>query len=115
MHATTNELPVAIELPQQATSRRAEWGDLEVATETYTAGLDLTDTFAELPDGRCPCPHWGYLVKGRMRVKYADHDEVISAGEVYYLPPGHIPVIEEDTELVKFSPKDVAGRLATGR
>ena len=67
--------------------------------------MDATPMFKGLPDDRCQCPHWGHLIKGRMRIKYHDHDEVINAGEVYYLPPGHIPVIEEDSEMVEFSPK----------
>ena len=67
--------------------------------------MDATELFAPLPGGRCQCPHWGYVIKGRMRIKYADHDEVISAGEVYYMAPGHIPVIEEAVELVEFSPR----------
>ena len=61
--------------------------------------------FKGLPDDRCQCPHWGYLIKGRVRIKYRDHEEVINAGEVYYLPPGHTPVAEEDSEMVEFSPK----------
>ncbi len=39
-----------------------------------------------------------------MRIKYADHDEVISAGDAYYLEPGHIPTTEDDTVIVEFSP-----------
>lgn len=34
----------------------------------------------------------------------ADHEEVIQAGDAYYLAHGHIPVIEEDAEIVEFSP-----------
>ncbi len=45
------------------------------------------------------------MIKGRMRLKYADHDEVVNAGEVFYMQPGHIPVTEEDCELVWFAPK----------
>jgi hypothetical protein len=41
-----------------------------------------------------------------MSVKYADHEEVITAGEAYYLAPGHIPVMEEDCEMVEFSPNE---------
>jgi hypothetical protein len=41
-----------------------------------------------------------------MRVRYADHEEVVTAGEAYYLAPGHLPVMEEDCEMVEFSPKD---------
>ena len=49
-------------------------------------------------------PALGLRIKGRLRVKYADHEEVLSAGEVYYLAPGHIPVVEEPLEIVEFSP-----------
>jgi len=36
--------------------------------------------------------------------RFADRDEVYAAGDAYYAPPGHIPVIEADTEVVEFSP-----------
>ncbi len=45
------------------------------------------------------------MISGRMRLKYADHDEVVNAGEAFYMQPGHIPVTETDCELVWFSPK----------
>ena len=46
-----------------------------------------------------------------MRVKYANHEEVITAGEACYLAPGHLPVMEEDCEMVEFSPKDESRRM----
>lgn len=30
---------------------------------------------------------------------------MLQAGDVYYLEPGHIPVFEEDTEVLEFSAK----------
>ena len=78
---------------------------MNVAYEAWPAGTDPTELFRGLPDDRCQCPHWGYLIKGRFRVKYADREEVVNAGEVYYMSPGHIPIIEEDAEIVEFSPK----------
>jgi len=63
-----------------------------------------------LPSGNCPCPHWGYVVKGRMTVRYDDHEEVIEAGDAFYMSPGHAPAAEEGTEIVQFSP---AAELAT--
>ncbi len=105
MRAAKNDLPVAAEMPGFS-SRQAEWGGMAVAYESIAGGMDATEMFAVLPDGRCQCPHWGYVVKGRMRIKYADREEVIRAGDAYYLPPGHIPVVEEDLELVEFSPTD---------
>ncbi len=59
-----------------------------------------------LPGGNCPCPHWGYLVKGRMIVRYDDHEEVIEAGDAFYMPPGHAPEAEAGTEIVQFSPAE---------
>ncbi len=65
---------------------------------------DLAPLLKGLPDDLCQCPHWGYLVKGRMTVHYLDHDEVIEAGDAFYLPPGHAPAAEAGTEIIQFSP-----------
>lgn len=67
---------------------------------------DLAPILANLPTGRCTCPHWGYVFKGRMIVRYDDHEEVINAGEAFYMPPGHAPEAEAGTELLQFSPAD---------
>ena len=40
-----------------------------------------------------------------MRIRYSDREEVIEAGDAYYLEPGHLPLFEEDTEVIEFSPK----------
>src|SRR4029078_4778890 len=59
-----------------------------------------------LPDDRCQSPHWGYVVRGRLTFRYADHDEVYETGDAYYAPPAHIPVVTADTEVVEFSPAE---------
>jgi len=50
-----------------------------------------------LPGGNCSCPHWGYVFKGRMIVRYGDHEEVFEAGDAFYMPPGHAPEAEAGT------------------
>jgi hypothetical protein len=35
---------------------------------------------------------------------YADREEVLRAGDLYYLPSGHTAIVEEDFESVEFSP-----------
>jgi hypothetical protein len=67
---------------------------------------DLAPMLASLPGGKCSCPHWGYLFKGRMIVRYGDHEEVIEAGDAFYISPGHAPEAEAGTEFVQFSPAD---------
>lgn len=53
----------------------------------------------------CQSPHWGYLLKGRVRIKRRGGDVVLNTGDVYYLEPGHVPVFEADTEILEFSAK----------
>jgi hypothetical protein len=84
--------------------RQAEWGDMRVGYETYLADFDDSTLLEGLPDGRCRCPHWGYLLAGRMTVCYADHDEVVRAGDVYYMAPGHTMRVDAGTVLIEFSP-----------
>jgi hypothetical protein len=67
------------------------------------AGTDLGPLLQGLPNDLCPCPHWGYVIKGQMRVSYADRQEVLRAGDLYYLPAGHTGVVEEEFECVEFS------------
>ncbi len=109
MHSAREGIPILFQAGPSY-SRQIEWGDMDAGFWTFPAGFDSTLLFKELPHG-CECPHWGYLLKGRMRVKYADHEEVMTAGEAYYLAPGHLPVMEEDCEMVEFSPKDLSRKM----
>jgi hypothetical protein len=72
---------------------------------TFRADLDATPLLKGAPDDRCQCPHWGYVLKGRLTYRTADGEEVFEAGDAFYLPPGHIPVQNEPgSEFVQFSP-----------
>ncbi len=104
MRGSKHDLPVAFD-GAGVVSRQAEWGDLNVALETFPAGTDLSPLFRGLPEDRCQCPHWGYLLSGRLRVRYRDHEEILNAGDAYYMAPGHAPIFEADTEVVEFSPR----------
>jgi hypothetical protein len=85
--------------------RELEWGEMNVGLEHFPAGAATAPLFKGLPDDRCQSPHWGYLLKGRMRVFYKNHEEVINAGDAYYLAPGHTTAFDEETDVVEFSPK----------
>jgi hypothetical protein len=104
MRGSKQDLPVSMDMGG-VVIREVEWGDLNVAVENFPAGTDSAPIFKGLPDDRCQCPHWGYVITGQLRVKYKDHEEIINAGDAYYLTPGHTTVFDLDTELVEFSPK----------
>jgi hypothetical protein len=77
-----------------------EWGGLRVSIELLAA--DAAPGRGRLV--RCPCPHWGFVRGGRLRVHYPDHDELLSAGDLYYVAPGHVLVVEEDCDVLELSP-----------
>ena len=99
MRASRHELPELL----GAAIRGSDWGDLRSTVVSMPAGTDARPLFKGLPDDRCPAPHWGYVIKGQIRIIYADREEVLRAGDLYYLPPGHTAVVEEDFESVEFS------------
>ncbi len=102
MRATRDELPVLFG-SDPATIRGADWGDLRAMVISLPAGTDLAPLLQGLPGDLCPCPHWGYVLKGRIRVRYAEGEETLQVGDLFYLPPGHTPLVEEDVEFVEFS------------
>ena len=73
---------------------------------TIRHDFDLGPMLQALPGGNCPCPHWGVVLKGRLTVRYDDREEIVEAGEAFYMPPGHAPAAEAGTEFVQFSPAD---------
>ena len=73
----------------------------------FRQDIDATPMLKGLPDDRCQCPHWGYVLKGKMTMRFADREEVYEAGDAFYAPPGHAPIRHEPgTELVQFSPAE---------
>jgi hypothetical protein len=74
---------------------------------TFRQDIDQTPLLRGLPDDQCPCPHWGYVLKGQLRFRVGDREEVFEAGDAFYLPPGHVGIGNEpDTEIVQFSPAE---------
>jgi hypothetical protein len=100
---------------KQSAKRGGDWGAVAERADdaaNYTIGfvefrqdIDGTPLLKGLPDDRCQCPHWGYVLKGKLTMRFADREEVYEAGDAFYAPPGHVPVKHEPgTEIVQFSP-----------
>jgi hypothetical protein len=104
MRGSKGEVPTAVD-SGGVVIHLAEWGEMNVALESFPAGTDTEPIFKGLPDDRCQSPHWGYVLEGRVRVRYPDREEIIRAGDAFYMEPGHTTAFEEDTELVAFSPR----------
>ncbi|MDX6675241.1 MAG: hypothetical protein QOH11_2659 [Solirubrobacteraceae bacterium] len=88
-----------------------EWsGELDGYTANivvFRQDMDQSPMLKGLPDDRCQCPHWGYVLKGRLTFRVGGHEEVFEPGDAFYLPPGHVGVANEPgSEFVQFSPSE---------
>jgi len=109
---------------KKSASKRADHGvivdhaeDLDGFTVNFIEvrqDMDLTPLLKGLPNDQCPCPHWGYVVKGRITMRFPNREEIYQAGDAFYAPPGHIPVsTEPGTEYFQFSPVEKMRELET--
>jgi hypothetical protein len=101
--ANKETTPIAVET-DQVEMRYAELDGYTVGFETFKVDGDPAPLFAGLPDDRCQCPHWGYVVAGKVTFRYTDHDETYVAGDAYYGAPGHLPLVTAGTQVIEFSP-----------
>jgi hypothetical protein len=87
-----------------------EWAqDIDGYTVNFVrfgVDIDSTPLLKGLPDDSCPCPHWGYVLKGRVTYRFADREEIHEAGDAFYVPGGHLQLADAGTEYVQFSPAE---------
>ena len=44
------------------------------------------------------------VTDGQLTFRWPDHEETYVAGDAYYAPPGHLPLVTAGTSIVEFSP-----------
>lgn len=81
----------------QYSARKADWGGMKV--RMYEMHQSIT---GEL----CQRPHWGYIFEGEFRCQFTDHEETYTAGDVFYLPPGHTMTADPGLVFVMFTPEE---------
>ena len=78
----------------------------------FKQDADATPLLKGLPDDKCQCSHWGYVISGRITFGVDGGEEVIEAGEAYYIPPGHTQRADAGTEIVQFSPSEALDQVS---
>ncbi len=126
MHITKSDIPVRIEVPGAIARQLPDFGvaDGDIGAEYFSlgAGTDFAPLLAGLDGDACHAPHWGYVIQGDLVVSYTDgKTEQCRTGDVFYWPAGHSVRVDEDAELILFSPQvshgvvmdHIAAKLAT--
>lgn len=94
-------------------SQLLEMGSMVCARHLVPAGFDSAPLYRGLPDDMCPCEHWCYLVRGRLRYRFADGGELaVEAGEAFHLRGGHLADVQGDAELIEFTDAESYRRKA---
>ena len=102
---TAESVPVAIK-DDNVEVRMIEVGEMTASFIRLAKGVDLGPALVGLDGDLCPCPHWGYMLEGRLLMHTRDGDQTYEAGQAFYWGPGHAPVALEDCAYVDFSPTE---------
>lgn len=112
MRIAKEQVDVRLEIPGAVIRQRREFGDAggfgSISAEYFSlsAGVDTTPLFEGLEGDLCQCPHWGYVLAGRLTTTdVAGAQETVEAGDLFYWPPGHNVKVDADAEIVMFSPE----------
>lgn len=111
MRVSKNDIPTKIAVPGATARQLPDFGVASGAlgAEYFSmgAGTDLAPLLQGLDGDVCQSAHWGYLLEGDLVVTYADgSEERCTTGDVFHWPAGHSVRVEQDAELVLFSPQD---------
>ena len=111
---TTDNTELAVDLDGLGQQHRAVDGGMVIALERWRAGLDTGEMFADLPGGACQEPHWGFMLQGQITMRFTDGtSETLSAGQAYFIRPGHNAHVDQDVDLVEFTRADDAPGINT--
>lgn len=104
MRTPMTDMPIEMKIDAIET-RSAECDGVLARYIDLPPGVDFTPLFQGLPGNLCQSAHWGYILEGSIRLRYADGtEETNSAGDVYYWPAGHTGWTDEGVKFLEFSP-----------
>lgn len=112
MRIQKNDVPVRINVPGAIARQQLNFGDATgygpLSGEYFSlgAGTDIAPLLQGLEGDLCQSPHWGYMLQGKLVVTYADDEqETVAGGDLFYWRPGHTVKVDEDAEVILFSPQ----------
>jgi hypothetical protein len=118
MRVAKENVDVQMEAPGVVIRQRKEFGDVRgfdtISGEYFSlaAGVDTTPLFVGLEGNLCQCPHWGFVLRGKLTTMNAQGgEETVHAEDLFYWPPGHNVRVDEDAEIVMFSPQHEHSRV----
>jgi hypothetical protein len=113
MRISRNDVDVRMAIPGATMRQHRDFGTagdvggISCEYSTLAEGVDTTPLFVGLEGDACQCPHWGYVLQGALTTTdTAGRQETVREGDLFYWPAGHNVRVDQDAEIVMFSPQD---------
>lgn len=111
MRIAKEDIPVKMSAPGAVARGTAAFGDTAgsgaLSAEYFSLGkgTDISPLLQGLEGDLCQAPHWGFLIQGELNVRYGDgQEETVRGGDLFYWPAGHTIRVDQDAEIILFSP-----------
>lgn len=112
MRMAKDDVRVMMEIPGAKVRLQPGFGDVsgydKISGEYFTlsAGVDTTPLFEGLEGNLCQSPHWGFVLSGQITMTDAKGTkETVKTHDLFYWPPGHNVKVDQDAEIIMFSPE----------
>jgi hypothetical protein len=112
MRVAKDDVKVQMEIPGAVIRQKTDFGDVsgfsKISGEYFSLakGVDTTPLFVGLDGNVCQCPHWGYVLRGKITTTDSKGgQETVHANDLFYWPPGHNVRVDDDADIIMFSPQ----------
>lgn len=112
MKIAKENIEVKMQIPGAVVRQHTDFGDAtglgKISGEFFSlsAGVDTTPLFIGLEGNLCQCPHWGYVLSGRITTTDSQgNQETVNQNDLFFWPPGHNVRVDADAEIIMFSPQ----------
>lgn len=113
MHVAKDDVNVKMDKPGAILRQEKDFGSVsgydKISAEYFSlsAGVDTTPLCQGLEGDQCQSPHWGYVIKGLATMTDKNgQKETVKTNDLFYWPAGHNVKIEEDADIIMFSPQE---------
>jgi hypothetical protein len=113
MKVRRDDIDVKMDIPGAVVRQQTDFGDAsrfgKISGEYFSLskGVDTTPLFEGLKGNKCQCPHWGFVLSGQLTATYENGlKETVCKDDLFYWPPGHNIFVEEDSNIIMFSPQN---------
>lgn len=112
MRIAKDDVPAMMSIPGAVARLKPDFGNVNgydrISGEYFSLskGVDTTELFEGLEGDLCQAPHWGFVLNGRITMTDASgSQETVTANDLFYWPPGHNIRVDDDAEIIMFSPE----------